>query len=327
MQIPMGGNNFLILLVLVFVALLLAFEGLYLLWRTYRGPEASRLKKRVRALAATSDDTQVLRQRLMSDSPRMDQWLQRMPRLHRLDRLLVQSDTQWTVSGLLSLSAVTFFAVAVVFGQALHQPILISLLAGLGAAALPWLWVRIQRDRRMAKIERQLPDALDLITRALRAGHAFTAGLKMAGDELQPPIAAELRTVHDEINFGVSLQQALTHLCERVPLTDLRYFAVAVLVQRDSGGNLTEILTDLSRLVRERARLKAKVRVLSAEGRLSGWILVLMPFALGGAVALVNPGFMSLLWTDPIGIGLIKFMLVLMAIGVLLMRKIVRIRV
>ncbi len=149
----------------------------------------------------------------------------------------------------------------------------------------------------------------------------------MAGDELRPPIAAELRSVHDEINFGVSLQQALTHLCERVPLTDLRYFAVAVLVQRESGGNLTEILTDLSRLVRERARLKAKVRVLSAEGRLSGWILVLMPFALGGAVALVNPDFMSLLWTDPIGIGLIKFMLVLMAIGVLLMRKIVRIRV
>ncbi|MES2481547.1 MAG: type II secretion system F family protein [Pseudomonadota bacterium] len=327
MQIPMGGNNFLILLVLVFVALLLAFEGLYLLWRTYRGPEASRLKQRVRALAATSDDTQLMRQRLMSDSPWIDQWMQRMPRLHRLDRLLVQSGTQWTVSGLLSVSAVTFFAVAVVFGQALHQPILISLLAGLGAAALPWLWVRIRRDRRMAKIEQQLPDALDLITRALRAGHAFTAGLKMAGDELQPPIAAELRTVHDEINFGVSLQQALTHLCERVPLTDLRYFAVAVLVQRESGGNLTEILTDLSRLVRERARLKAKVRVLSAEGRLSGWILVLMPFALGGAVALVNPDFMSLLWTDPIGIGLIKFMLVLMAIGVLLMRKIVRIRV
>jgi len=263
----------------------------------------------------------------MSEAPRIDQWLQRMPRVHHLDRLLVQSGTQWTVSGLLALSVVLFFAVSVVVGQALHQPLFSSLLAGLGAAALPWLWVRIRRDRRMAKIEQQLPDALDLITRALRAGHAFTASLKMAGDEMQPPIAAELRTVHDEINFGVSLQQALNHLCERVPLTDLRYFAVAVLVQRESGGNLTEILTDLSRLVRERARLKAKVRVLSAEGRLSGWILVLMPFVLGGIVALVNPKFMSLLWTDPIGIGLIKFMLVLMVIGVLLMRKIVRIRV
>lgn len=327
MQIPMGGNNFLILLVLVFVAILLAIEGLYLLWRSYRGPEASRLKERVRALAATSDDTQLLRQRLMSDSPRVEQWLQRIPRLHHLDRLLVQSGTQWTASGLLAVSVVTFFAVAVVADQVLHQTLLLSLLAGLGAAALPWLWVRIQRDRRMAKIEKQLPDALDLITRALRAGHAFTASLKMAGEELQPPIAAELRTMHDEINFGVSLQQALNHLCERVPLTDLRYFAVAVLVQRESGGNLTEILSDLSRLIRERARLKTKVKVLSAEGRLSGWILVLMPFVLGGAVALVNPEFMSLLWTDPIGIGLIKFMLVLMVIGILLMRKIVRIRV
>jgi tight adherence protein B len=133
--------------------------------------------------------------------------------------------------------------------------------------------------------------------------------------------------VHDEINFGVSLQQALTHLSERVPSTDLRYFVVAVLIQRESGGNLTEILMNLSQLIRDRAKFMAKVRVLSSEGKLSAWILGIMPFVLAALMNLVNPKFMSLLWTDPIGISMIQYMLVLMAIGALIMRKIVRIRV
>ena len=140
------------------------------------------------------------------------------------------------------------------------------------------------------------------MTRALQAGHAFTSALKMAGEEMVDPVAGEFRTVHDEVNFGVSLEQALTHLSERVPLTDLRYFVVAVLIQRESGGNLTEILGNLSRLIRERLKLLAKIKVLSAENRMSAWILGLMPFFLAGVLYLANPKFMSPLWTDPIGI-------------------------
>ena len=187
--------------------------------------------------------------------------------------------------------------------------------------------MRRKRAQRLASIERQLPDTLDLLTRALRAGHAFTAGLKMAGEELSDPIAAEFRTVHDEINFGVSLEQALTNLSERVPLTDMRYFVVAVLIQRDSGGNLTEILGNLSRLIRERAKLLAKVKVLSSEGRMSAWILALLPFALGGAMYLANPKFMGPMFTDPMGITMLKYLLTMMLIGVLVLRRIVRIRV
>jgi tight adherence protein B len=172
-----------------------------------------------------------------------------------------------------------------------------------------------------------LPDALDLVTRALRSGHSFSSGLQMIGEEMAEPIANEFRIVSDEVNFGVSLQQALTNLSERVPLTDLRYFVVAVLVQRDSGGNLTEVLGNLSRLVRERLKLYGKVRVLSSEGRLSAWIVGSMPFALAGVMNLVNPSFMSPLWKDPIGIAIIKYMLILMAFGVLILRKIIKIRV
>jgi tight adherence protein B len=149
----------------------------------------------------------------------------------------------------------------------------------------------------------------------------------MVGEEMADPVAGEFRIVHDEVNFGVALQQALTNLSERIPLTDLRYFIVSVLIQRESGGNLTEVLGNLSRLIRERLKLLSKVRVLSSEGRLSAWILGLMPFALAAVMNLLNPDFMSPLWNDPIGISIIKYMLTLMFFGVLILRKIIKIRV
>ena len=160
-----------------------------------------------------------------------------------------------------------------------------------------------------------------------RSGWAVASGIEMLGEEMAEPIAGEFRMVADEVNFGVSLQQALTNLSERVPLTDLRYFVVSVLIQRDSGGNLTEVLGNLSRLIRERLKLLARVRVLSSEGRLSAWILGLMPFALAALMNVFNPEFMSPLWTDPIGQTVIKYMLVVMLVGVVLLRKIVKIRV
>ncbi|HYD77923.1 type II secretion system F family protein [Ramlibacter sp.] len=325
-----AGNNFLIFSVLVFVSVLLLVEGAVSMWRAHKGPEASRLKRRLQALAATSDrseQTRILKQRLLSETPGLERFLQRLPRLQQLDRHLLQSGLKWTVSGLLLGSLVLAMAGWAGMSEIAPQSRLLAAMAALAGAAAPLAYVSWRRARRLRHMERQLPEVLDLITRALRAGHAFTSALSMAGTEMPEPIGGEFRTVHDEINFGVSLQQALTHLSERVPLTDLRYFVVAVLIQRDSGGNLTEILTNLSRLLRERAKLMAKIRVLSAEGRLSAWILGLMPFALAGVMNLVNPEFMSLLWTDPIGIAMIQYMLVLMAIGALIMRKIVRIRV
>jgi tight adherence protein B len=323
----LSGTSFLMLAVMLGVAVLLLVEGLYLLWLAYRGPEASQLKRRLRALSATSDSTSVLKQRLLGDSTWSERLLQAMPRVRELDRFLLQSGLGWPVGGLL-LACLCSLVLGALLAQALLQlPGLAALAAGVVCALLPLVYVHLRRNRRLARIEAQLPDALDLITRALRAGHAFTSALKMSGEEMPEPIAGELRTVHDEINYGVSMQQALSHLAERVPLTDLRYFTVAVLIQRESGGNLTEILVNLSRLLRERARLLAKVRVLSSEGRLSAWILVVMPFGLAGLLKLFNPKFIDVLWTDPLGISMIKVLLTLMVIGGVIMRKIVRIRV
>jgi tight adherence protein B len=324
------GNSFLVMAVLVFVAVLLLLESGYVLWRAHKGPQAKKLQTRLRALSATHDhssQTQLLKQRMMSELPFFDRKLQSLPRMVWLDQFLVQSGLSWTVSKLLLMSAVLGIAGWTAVTAGLHQSLLFGLGAGVLLAWSPFAYVNYKRASRMAKIERQLPDALDLITRALRAGHAFSAALKMAGEELAEPVAGEFRAVHDEINFGVSMQQALGHLSERVPSTDLRYFVVAVLIQRESGGNLTEILGNLSRLIRERLKLLSKVRVLSSEGRMSAWILGLMPFFLAGAMNLVNPGFMGPLWTDPIGIAIVKYMLSLMLIGVFIMRHIIKIRV
>lgn len=323
------GNSFFVMVVLVFVAVVLLLESLYMTWRSHRGPQAMKLNTRLHALSATRDrtvQTQLLRQRMLSELPMAERLLQSVPRLRALDRNILQSGLNWTVSKVLLASLVLFVGAwaAVVMGA--YQSTLTGVAAGLLVGSLPLLIVRYKRAKRLAKFERQLPDALDLITRALRAGHAFSAALKMAGEEMAEPIAGEFSTVHDEVNFGVSLQQALGHLSERVPLTDLRYFVVAVLIQRESGGNLTEILANLSRLIRERLKLMGRVRVLSSEGRLSAWILGVMPFFLAGVMNLVNPEFMRPLWTDPLGITFIKYTLGMMLIGVVIMRKIVKIR-
>lgn len=323
------GNSYLIMVVLVFVAVLLLLEGLYVMWRSYRGPEAMKLQTRLHALSATHDrspQTQLLRERMLSELPAMERFLQKVPRVRGLDKMILQSGLDWTVSKVLGaslfLGAVAWMAMLL----AAHQTLLVGFGAGVVVGATPLMYVYYMRSKRMTKLEHQLPDALDLMIRALRAGHAFSAALKMAGEEMADPIAGELATVHDEVNFGVSLEQALTHLSERVPLTDLRYFVVAVLIQRESGGNLTEILTNLSRLIRERLKLMSKVKVLSSEGRMSAWILCLMPFFLAGVMNLVNPGFMGPLWKDPIGIAIVQYMLSLMLLGVFIMRKIIKIR-
>jgi tight adherence protein B len=228
----------------------------------------------------------------------------------------------------LLLGSLTLGAASLLVATALlHQPLLAGALAAAAASCAAPAYVRRRRAKRLAKLEQQLPDALDLMARALRAGHAFGAGLQMIGEEMAEPIAGEFRFVHDEVNFGVSLEQALTNLSVRVPITDLRYFVVAVLIQRDSGGNLTEVLSNLSRLIRQRLKLFWHVRVLSAEGRMSAWLLSLMPFAIALLMTVCNPDFMAPLWHDPIGVSIVRGMLLSMACGILLLRKIIRIRI
>jgi tight adherence protein B len=192
---------------------------------------------------------------------------------------------------------------------------------------LPLLWVFNQKSKRLAKVDQQLPDALDLIGRALRAGHAFPTAMKMVGDEMSAPIADEFRITFDEVNFGISMADALMNLATRVPSTDLRYFVIAVLIQRETGGNLAELLDNISKIVRERMKLLGQIRVLSAEGKMSAWVLGLLPFGAALMIQLTNPGFLKVLYTDPAGRKMVATAMVMMVMGVFVMRKIIRIRV
>jgi tight adherence protein B len=325
-----AGNAFQVMLVLVFIAVLLLLEGGYLLWQSHRGQEAQRIGKRLTAFSGASrigSQAQLLKDRMLSDVPAFERWLSGIPRAKSLQRYIFQSGLGWTVSRLLLTCAAIWVVACMVLLSVAHQPLFISAAVATLLAGLPLGYLSMKRRKRLEKMEEQLPEALDFMTRALRSGHAFSSALLMVGEEMADPIAAEFKVVHDEINFGVSMQQALINLSERVPLTDLRYFVVSVLIQRDTGGNLTEVLSNLSRLIRERLKLISKVRVLSANGRFSAWTLVVLPFALGAVMNMMNPGFMSPLWTDPIGTTILKVMLSLMVVGVLIMRQIIKIRV
>jgi tight adherence protein B len=315
--------------VLAFLAVVLLIEGLYMMWNSYKGPEAKKIGQRLRALSASSDSSEraaVLKNRMLSDTPALERLLLRIPRIHHLDRFLLQSGVDWTVSRLLLMSLLFGATAYILLSFASLLP-LVQLAAVLAAAFLPFGFVQWKRSKRLRKMEQQLPDALDLIGRALRAGHALPSGLQMAGEEMGAPIGKEFRITHDEINFGVSMQQALINLSERIPITDVRYFVVAVLIQREAGGNLTEVLDNLSKLIRNRLKFHARVKVLTTEGRMSAWILGLLPFALAALFNVVNHDFISVLWTDPAGIKITNIVLSIMAVGAFWLYRLIQIRV
>jgi tight adherence protein B len=318
-----------IILLLVFVSVILLVEGAWLLWRARRGAAALRLQRRlelVSSRAGAAGQRPLLKTRQLSELSSMARVLSGMALAARLERLVAQAGLHWTVARLL-LSSATAGLLGFGLGVLSAQPALFNLLVAALCGALPWFYVTWTRARRLRRLEQQLPEALDLITRAVRAGHSLPLGIQLLAEEMPDPVASEFRLVHEQVSFGIALPQALAGLCERVPLTDYRYFAVSVLIQRQSGGNLTEVLGNLSKLIRERLKLIARIRVLSSEGRMSAWTLAVLPFLLAALLYYANPTFMKPLWTDPIGIGMLRVLLSMMLLGIIVLTRIVKIRV
>ncbi|PPC93389.1 MAG: pilus assembly protein TadB [Methylotenera sp.] len=322
------NNLYYLFIVLGFLAVVLFLEGTYLAWNAYRGPEAKRMEKRLRAMSAGAEikDSSLLKQRMLAQTPTMDRLLLQIPRIHQLDRLLMQSGLRLTVAGFLGLTLLLTM-VGFLLALLLGMPALIVIVIGAGAGMLPLLYVTRAKYKRLLLIEQQLPDSLDLMARAMLAGHAFTSGLKMVGEETSDPVAGEFSIVFDEINYGISVQDALVNLATRVPSTDLRYFVISVLIQRETGGNLAELLSNISALIRARLKLMGAVRVFSAEGRLSALILTILPFALAGVIFLINSEFLSVLWTDPVGPKIVAGALMIMIFGIFWMWRVIKIRV
>lgn len=197
----------------------------------------------------------------------------------------------------------------------------------IAGASVPFLVLRMKRAKRMHQFEEQFPEALDLIARALKAGHAFATGLKMVADELEAPVGPEFRKTFDEQNFGLPLKDALENLTHRIPLLDVRFFATAVLIQRETGGNLSEILENLSHVVRERFKILRQVRVYTAHGRLTGYVLLGLPAFLAIALMFINPEHMNLLFRERMGQMMLLGAIVMQAMGFLWIKQIVKIEV
>lgn len=316
--------------ILLFLAVVLALEGGYQWWNNRHGPAARRIESRIRALSAGGqvhkERLTILKERMLSESQLLDKLLMQLPRIQTLDLWIQQSGLKWSIGRLIGTSLVL---PAAVFAVATFTPVptMFAALGALAASALPFLYVARRRRQRLRRLERQLPDVADMISRALRAGHAFSGAIGMVSTEFAEPMGSEFRITFDEINYGVSLNEALLNLATRVPIRDLRYFVIAVLIQRETGGNLAEVLDGIATLIRERLKLFDKIRVLAAEGKLSAWVLGLLPFATAGFMMVLNPTFLEVLWQDPAGVKMLEAVATSMLFGVLWMRRIVKIRV
>jgi tight adherence protein B len=273
-----------------------------------------------------ASEIQLLRDRRLSHHRGVDQFLRGFKVAFWIQLAIAQAGVRVmtdTVIALCFATALFIFAAASLMGLS----VLFATALGIAGGFVPLLYLLYKKHQRLALIETELPDTLDSIARAMQAGNSFAGALSVVGRDTPDPLGAEIRLVSEEINFGRSTREGLIALGERVDSLDVRYFVVAVLIHSQTGGNLTELLKSLSALIRDRHRLRKLGSALSAEGRLSAWILILMPFATAALIHLVNPEFMSILWTDPAGLLAIQVMLALMLIGSAWIWRIVHFRI
>jgi tight adherence protein B len=241
-----------------------------------------------------------------------------------LERMITQSGLKVTVGTLLLASALLACVTYLVVKWLTYFTYL-GLAAAPFGAMVPFLVVRVARTKRLRLFEEQFPETIELLARALRAGHSFPTGLTMVADEIPAPVGAEFKLVYDRQNFGMALGDALKGLAERVPVLDARFFVTAVLTQRETGGNLSEVLDNLASVIRDRFRVKRQVRVITAHGRITGWILAGLPPSLAAVLSLISPGHLTTLVTDPLGIQMLAVAGFLQVSGTLIIRKLVNV--
>jgi tight adherence protein B len=258
--------------------------------------------------------------------PSLDRFVGATTRGSALGRWIEQTGVKTTISAMLLIAAVHAVVIGFLVMKLLNAPWGFVLGAILGFA-LPFMYLNMKRTRRMRAFEEAFPEALDLIARALKAGHAFVTGLKMVADEMPEPIGPEFRKTFDEQNFGLPLKDALENLTLRVPGLDVRFFATAVLIQRETGGNLSEILENLAHVVRERFKILRQVRVYTAHGRMTGYVLLALPAVLCIALMFINPDHMNLLFRERMGQMLLMIAVTMQVIGYIWIRQVVKIEV
>lgn len=273
-----------------------------------------------------NEDLALVRDQTLSEIPALDTLLRRSAKVSNLQDFLQQAGLTIRAGNLLMLSGLSaaIFAFIVLFlGQA---PVFAAIGALIGAF-LPYSYVSFRRNQRFKKFEELFPEAIDTLARAVRAGHAFTTALEMISDEVAEPVSTEFRILFEEQKFGLPVRDALMNLTERVPLVDVKFFVTAVMLQRETGGNLAEILDNLSYVIRERFKILRQVRVYTAQGRLTMMLLMAMPPVIVLVMMSISPGFIRPLFTDPMGHVLIELGIILQTVGYFVIRKVIQIQV
>lgn len=323
MALALAGLTFLIIVLIVGAVLFAATGG--------TAPDkvvAKRLDAIERSAKRGSEslELKVVRDELLSDVPALHRILLKWKWSDKLRNFIGQAGMKVKPGRLILLSVILALAAYLIVGKAMGNPLL-SLLALPVGGVIPIAVVAFKRRARLKAFEKVFPEAIDLLGRAVRAGHSFSTGLEMITTELPEPVAGEFRTTFEEQNFGLPLRDALLNLSERIPLIDVRFFVTAVLIQKDTGGNLAEILDNLSHVVRERFRILGEVKIKTAQGRLTAAILISLPPIMGLVLRFLNPSYMRPLFTDPMGPFIIGLAVFLQVVGSIMLWKIVNIDV
>jgi len=317
---------------LMVFALILAVAFIVLMVALRPSASEKAVEERLRTIelvsggAVPDEVADLLRREKLSNVPWIDELMQQVPLFHRLHSLLVQAESSWTAGMLISLSVVCL-VVGTWILNIWAPSFYLALLGGAALGSGPFVFLLVKRWRRLNRFEELLPDTIDLMARALRAGHTITSAIEMVASEGNEPAASEFRRVFEEQNFGLPLREALLNLASRVPLPDVSFLVTAILVQKETGGNLAEVLDKTAVVIRERFRLRGQLRVFTAQGRLTGWILAAMPFLMFVLLNLVNPAYERILFTDPAGRKLIYAGIVLLVTGGWVIRKVIDIKV
>jgi len=314
---------------IIFFITIIVIELLIYSVKNMRSLNRAKIRKRLRKHTYVEDNSgqiDIVKKRVLSDIPFFNNLLLKTPGIKALDSLTIKANSKYP-AGFYVLVALSIGTVGFMGINFLLSNRLLSLLSAALIACLPFLHLHLLKQKRIEKFRSQFPEALDLISRALKAGHSLNSGMKLAADEFDDPLGPEFDETLGEINFGVSIANALKNLTKRIECPELKYFVVAIILQRETGGNLAELIESLADLIREKFKFQGKVRTLSAEGRLSAIVLIAIPFLVAIYLHCTSPDYLSLLFSEPIGRIMLGGAAIMMVIGILVMKKMVTIKV
>jgi tight adherence protein B len=321
--------NIFVIGTIIFFMSVIVIELFFYAVKNMNSVNRAKIRKRLRKHTYVNDNTgqiDIVKKRVLSDIPFFNKLLLKIPGVKALDGLTIKANSKYP-AGFYVLTSLFLGTVGFIGVNFFLMNRLSSLLLAAILACLPFMYLLNLKLKRIEKFRSQFPEALDLIARALRAGHSFNSGMKLAADEFDDPLGPEFDETLGEINFGVGVASALKNLTKRIECPELKYFVVAVILQRETGGNLAELIESLASLIRENFKFQGKVRTLSAEGRLSAVILVAIPFCMGIYLHLSNPKYLGVLISSPIGRIMMGVAVIMMAIGIFVIKRMVTIKV